>query len=264
MNDAIITVLTDFGYMDPYVGIMKGVMAKINPKAKIIDISHDVPSFSIKHAAFSLFSYYRYFPDHTVHLVVVDPGVGSKRKAIVTKIDKRYFVLPDNGVISYVWENEKGKDKKVFNIENEKYFLHPVSNTFHGRDIFAPIAAHISRNIGIEEFGKELEDPVLFPFPKPYIKDNILHGEVIYIDKFGTVVTNIKRDLLDGKELFCAEIKTHRICNFANYYGEYKEREEFMIFGSSNFLELSINRGSFSKKLKVNIGDEVKVIFQIL
>ncbi len=254
----IITILTDFGYQDPYVGIMKGVMLKISPQTALVDISHDVPSFGIRHAAFSLFSYYRYFPENSIHLIVVDPGVGSERKAIVAKIDHYYFVLPDNGIISYVWH--AGKEKIAYVLENKKYFLTPVSHTFHGRDIFSPVAAYIARDIPLKEFGPLLEKPDLFPFLHPKRGKDGLEGEVIYTDKFGNIVTDIeKKDILSFKR-FYIKVRGVRIDKLVKYYGETKRGERFGIFGSTGFLELSENQGNLSRSLNVSIGDKVDII----
>ncbi len=255
----IITVLTDFGYQDPYVGIMKGVMLNINPDLNIVDISHNVPSFSIRHAAFSVFSYYKYFPEDTIHLIVVDPGVGSKRKAIGARIDNRYFILPDNGIITYIWYY--GKEKEAYVIENEKYFLKPVSNTFHGRDIFSPAASYLSRGIALKEFGPLLDKPILFSFYAPKKYDNRIEGEVIYTDKFGNVITNISREMLPTNKAFCVEIKNEKICKFVRFYGEAKEGERVSIVGSTGLLELSQNQESLKTSLNIRIGDKVKIVF---
>ena len=169
---SIITLLTDFGTKDFYVGVMKGVIYDINPSVLISDISHDIPTFGIKFAAFSLFTYWKYYPPDTIHLVVVDPGVGSERGAIVSKIDNHYFVLPDNGIISYIWK--EGTNKQIYRIENEKFFHKPVSSTFHGRDIFAPVSAYLSKNVNITEFGEKIDNPILFDLPMPIIYKNYI------------------------------------------------------------------------------------------
>ncbi len=256
---SIITLLTDFGYQDPYVGIMKGVVSTINPDAIILDIAHDVPSFSVRHAAFSLFSYYKYYPKNTVHLVVVDPGVGSNRKAIAAKIDGNYYVLPDNGIITYIWK--EGEAKEAYSLENKKYFLLPLSNTFHGRDIFSPVAAYISKGIDIKEFGPKIEKPVLFSIRSAEKRGNKITGEIIYTDKFGNAVANIPRELFDGESAFYVNIKKQKIYNFAHFYGEYKIKEKFSIFGSTEYLELSMNQGSIVDELKIKIGDPIEVVF---
>ncbi len=256
----MVTILTDFGYQDPYVGVMKGVISNIDPEIKIVDISHDIPSFGIKHAAFSLFSYYKYFPLGTVHLIVVDPGVGSERRAIALKIDGMYFVLPDNGIISYVWE--RGRDKKAYTLENQDYFLKPISNTFHGRDIFSPVAAYLAKGINIESVGSFLSTPVLFPFPMPKRKGHILYGEVIYTDKFGNVVTNIKKEDLSPGSSFTINLNYTYIKRIVKYYGEAEKGERFGIFGSTGFLELSENQGRLSDSLGAKIGDKIEVIFE--
>ncbi len=254
-----ITILTDFGNQDPYVGIMKGVILNIFPSINLVDISHDIPSFSIKHAAFSLFSYYRYFPEGAVHLVVVDPGVGSFRKAIVVEAGNRYFVLPDNGIITYVWNHEE--KKKAYILENEKYFLKPISNTFHGRDIFSPVAAYTAKGVNIEEFGSPLKAPFLLPPLTLKKEKSSILGEIIYIDKFGNAVTNIEKGLI-SKNVSCIKVKDFCIKRILRYYGEAEKGEKFGIFGSMNFLELSENQEKLSDSMNLNIGDEVQVIFE--
>ncbi len=253
-----ITVLTDFGYQDPYVGIMKGVIINIFPGVKILDISHDIPSFSIKHTAFSLFSYYKYFPKGTIHLVVVDPGVGSLRKAIVVEAGDRYFVLPDNGIITYVWNHEE--KKKAYILENEKYFLKPISNTFHGRDIFSPVAAYIAKGVNIEEFGSSLDTPLLLPPLTLKKEKSYILGEIIYIDKFGNAVTNIEKSLI-SRNISCIRVKDLCIKRILRYYGEAEKGEKFGLFGSTNFLELSENQGKLSDSMNLEIGDKVQIIF---
>ncbi len=256
-----ITILTDFGYQDPYVGVMKGVILSIFPGANIVDISHDIPSFSIKHAAFSLFSYYKYFPENTVHLIVVDPGVGSLRKAIVVEAGNRYFVLPDNGIITYVWNHEE--KKRAYILENDKYFLKPVSNTFHGRDIFSPVSAYLSKGVDIENFGPSLDLPVLLPPLTLKREKGCISGEIIYIDKFGNAVTNIEKDLIPKESPnLCIKIKDVCIQRILQYYGEAAKGERFGIFGSTNFLELSENQGKLSGSINLKIGDRVQVIFE--
>ncbi|MFX1297384.1 MAG: S-adenosyl-l-methionine hydroxide adenosyltransferase family protein, partial [Promethearchaeota archaeon] len=189
MQEPIITLLTDFGEKDPYVGEMKGVILSICPNAKIIDLSHDIEKHNIYEGSFFLYSTAKYYPKHTIHLVVIDPGVGSERKSLVIQSKNYYFVGPDNGVLSLAALDNK--IQKVIEINNPSYFLKPVSDTFHGRDIFAPIAAHLANNTTPEKFGSLTQTWIQIKIPEVLIKKNEIIGEIIHIDRFGNLVTNI-------------------------------------------------------------------------
>jgi len=187
----IIALLTDFGLNDNFVGVMKGVIYHINPEVKIVDLSHQIESHNIHEAAFLLKSSYPYFPEGTVFLIVVDPGVGSERKSVIVETEKYLFVAPDNGVLSFLMERDM---KRIIQITNEEYFLKPVSRTFHGRDIFAPVAAYLSKGEKVEKFGSQTRKIEKLTFPEPQVKNNRLVGEVIYVDRFGNPITNINQN----------------------------------------------------------------------
>jgi len=193
---SVITLTTDFGTYDWFVGTLKGVIADIAPKAKVIDLTHDLPPGDIRGGAFALEAGCRFFPKGTVHVAVVDPGVGSRRKAIAVQTASGVFVGPDNGVLSWALAKEKFVAIQV--LENEDYFLHPVSQTFHGRDVFAPVAAHLSRGVPIKKFGPALKDFVRLDWPEPRRQRGGVEGEVVYIDRFGNAITNIGSELLRG------------------------------------------------------------------
>jgi S-adenosylmethionine hydrolase len=239
----IITLTTDFGLDDYYVGAMKGVILGINPDAQIIDITHSIPKYDVIKAAFTARNIYPYFPKGTIHVVVVDPGVGGKRKPIALHSEQGIFIGPDNGVFSFIYE--LSKEVRIREIANVEYMLEEMSNTFHGRDIFAPVAAQISLGLDINELGEGLESPVLLDFPEPTITEDEIIGEVIYTDSFGNLITNIKGDLIKGYSRI--HIDKFIIDSVASSYQDADNGELLAIIGSSDFLEISVNRGSASE-----------------
>ena len=189
----IITLLSDFGNQDAYVGIMKGVIAGINPLANIIDISHSIPPQDIFNGAYLLYTSYKYFPKGTIHVAVVDPGVGSQRDIVCVETQDHLFLAPNNGLLSFVVQEEKPKG--IFRVTNNRYFLPSPSNTFHGRDVFAPVAAHLSLGIKPHQLGVKISKLEQLDIPKPhYKKTGQLEGQIIYIDRFGNLITNITRE----------------------------------------------------------------------
>jgi len=254
----IISLLTDFGLRDNFVGVMKGVIYGINPQAKIVDLCHEIESHNIQDAAFLLQSSYPYFPRGTVFLVVVDPGVGSERKSIIVQTEKYIFVAPDNGVLSFLKEDIK----RIIQITNEDYFLKPVSHTFHGRDIFAPIAAHLSRGEKVEKFGTAVKKIKKIKFPSPQVKRNCLMGEVMYVDRFGNLITNISQDaflrFIEGKKFQLVAGKT-KISRISSFYQEGKKGLPIAIFGSFRNLEISLYRDDASRLLNLRKGGKIYV-----
>lgn len=251
----IIALLTDFGTKDYFVGAMKGVILSINKKANIVDITHEISAQNIRQAAFTIRACYREFPKKTIFTTVVDPGVGSNRRAILVETKDYFFIAPDNGLLSFLF-NEK-KYFRVYEITNEKYFRHPVSRTFHGRDIFSPAAAHLSNGIAAKEFGAEITDFVSFAETKPRkISENEIEAEIINVDRFGNLVTNLKKE--DLPEDFTVEINEKRIEKLQNYFAESETGEIFMLFGSSGFLEIAAFQNSAAKMLETEIGGKLK------
>jgi S-adenosyl-L-methionine hydrolase (adenosine-forming) len=247
----IITLTTDFGLSDPFVGIMKGVILGIAPNARLVDISHDIGSYDIVEAAFLIQTAYRYFPEGTVHVVVVDPGVGSARRPIAAVSYGQVFVAPDNGVLSTVFESE------VYHIENRSFFLNSVSRTFHGRDIFAPVAANLARGAPIESVGPRILDFVKIPMPRPKPKGHKLIGTVLRIDKFGNIITNLQRgDLASDFRIRVAGLDITRL---RATFSEAEPGEFFALEGSTGFIELALNQGSAADRLKVRRGAEIEV-----
>lgn len=250
----LITLLTDFGTRDYFVGAMKGTILSVNPEVLLIDISHDIPAQDIEAAAFTLLASYQSFPAGTIHVAVVDPGVGSSRRPMVLQMKNYFFVGPDNGIFSYVCDNEEAF--KVFHLTNEQYFRLPVSTTFHGRDIFAPVAAALSLGVNPRKLGDQIVDPVrLEPLRPKGLRKRLVSGRVIHIDRFGNCITNIRpEDFENVKKL---EVGGHTIKSFKQSFEEGSREKVFGIWGSAGFLELAVTNGSAAKILKVNRGQPV-------
>jgi S-adenosyl-L-methionine hydrolase (adenosine-forming) len=252
----IITLLTDFGTRDYFVGAMKGAIFSINPEAKIADITHEIPPQDVRAAAFTLANYYKTFSAGTIHVCVVDPGVGSNRRAVLAKTEDYYFVAPDNGLLSFVFAEQE--NFRVFELTNKKFFLHPVSQSFHGRDLFAPVAAHLSKGIASEEFGSEIKDFVRFEISKPRKNSaEETEAEILQIDRFGNLITNLKS--ADLPEKFVLKVNEKLITKHQKYYAEAESGEIFSIVGSAGFLEIVAFRDSAKGLLNVKIGDKVFV-----
>lgn len=240
---SIITLTTDFGTKDHYVGSMKGVIYGINPDTIVADVTHEVTKYNVFEGAFILSSFYGYYPNGTVHVVVVDPGVGSTRKPIAVKADGCVFVGPDNGVFSFIYK--ESEDVYVVEITNHRYMFPDVSKTFHGRDIFAPVAAHLSLGININELGQSVQSPTLLDIPEPKFLGDEIIGEVIYTDSFGNLVTNINSDLLSSAFIVCVD--TLEIGRISDSYNDAPNGAMLSIVGSSGLLEISVNQDSASK-----------------
>lgn len=242
----IITLSTDFGLADHYVGSMKGAILDINPESSIVDITHEIPKYDITKAAFIIQNFYKYFPEDAIHVVVVDPGVGSERKPIIVETDQGTLIGPDNGVFSCVLE-ESGSSR-VFEISSREHMLEDLSSTFHGRDIFAPVAAHLSLGVDVNELGKIFSSPTLLNLGKPQILDNEVVGEVIYEDSFGNLITNIPGDILERTSKI--DLDGTIISSISSSYQDVSKGELLAIVGSSGLLEISVNQGSASKIIK--------------
>jgi S-adenosylmethionine hydrolase len=258
----LITLTTDFGLTEHYVGAMKGVIYGVNPQAQIVDITNAVQSFDILDGAVAIFQAYSYFPAGTVHVVVVDPGVGSTRRPILASLGQYLFVAPDNGVLSLVYEREERIS--VRHITGEHYFHQPVSNTFHGRDIFASVAGYLSKGVETTKFGEEITDYVRFlaPRPKATAPDSWT-GVVLKTDKFGNLITNIaSRDIpqiFEPNAAFKISVGKIEITKMRSSYAEGPQGEIFGIVGSSGFLEISTNRGAASRMAGADKGSPVTV-----
>jgi S-adenosylmethionine hydrolase len=256
---SIITLTTDFGLADGYVGTMKGVILGIAPTVTIVDISHDIAPQDVREAAYTLYAAYPYFPQGTIHVVVVDPGVGSERRAIALRTPQAAFVAPDNGVLSYVVAGERVE--QMVELTNSRYHLSPVSYTFHGRDIFAPAAAHLARGIPLAELGQPLTEIITFPIPRPQIRpDGTIVGQVIHVDRFGNLITSItSKDLVDHSPPggSVVKIKGQSIRGIVNTYAEVTPGKLLALIGSEGHLEISVSGSSASQTLAAKAGDEV-------
>jgi len=257
----IVTLTTDFGTADYFVAAMKGVILSRNPQAYITDISHEIPPQDIEAGAFILLTACSFFPPATIHVAVVDPGVGSLRKPILIMAGGQFFVGPDNGLFSYVCDRLTAS--RVFHLTNSKYFLEPVSHTFNGRDIFAPVAAALCSGVKPEELGSEITDYVRLKSLAPETPRNgEMKGRVIHIDRFGNCVTNITRDELSAEQIEAGatlRIKGKTIKSFRNYFAEKSSSRDkvFAVWGSAGFLEIAAANQSAAKLLKVHRGASV-------
>ncbi len=258
MADPIITLTTDFGTSDHLVGAMKGVILNINPAARIVDINHSVVPYDILDGALSIANAYTYFPSRTIHVVVVDPGVGTERRPILVSGEKQFFVAPDNGVLSMIYERESCT---VRHITAEHYFLNPVSPTFHGRDIFAPTAGWLSKAFQTEAFGEVITDFVRFTMPKAKSNGQAVKGVVLRVDAFGNLMTNLKADDIPIGALGGGAIKLavngKQVGKFAQTFASGNPGEAIAVLGSAGYVEIAVNRGSAARTLGVNRGAEV-------
>ena len=236
---------------------MKGVLLGIQPRATVVDITHEIPAGDIRGGAFALAAACRFFPKGTVHVAVVDPGVGSVRKAIAVQTADYFFVGPDNGILS--WALAKEKVRAIRALEDEAFFLHPVSRTFHGRDIFAPVAAHLSRGVPIRKLGPALKDLVRLAWPAPRKRQGGIEGEVVYIDRFGNAITNLESGLLRGLSQAVCEVHARRrqVCPLRAFYRAVEPNSPVALVGSSGFLEIAVNGGSAAKALGLRTSTRV-------
>ena len=269
---AIITLTTDFGLTDAYVAAMKGVILGINPEAKLVDICHTIKPHNVLQAAFVLSTVYQFFPPGTTHLIVVDPGVGTERRAIILRTPSADFVAPDNGVLSYVIEQSSTKPietnqqqlelepgLEVVAITEPRFWQSPVSPTFHGRDIFAPVAAQLSLGLPPSDFGEVVTSVTMLPLSHPHqIPDGTLVGHILHIDNFGNLITNIKsRDLPPAKQPITIEVGNQAIFGLSRTYAEGSGL--LALVGSSGYLEIALKDGKASSLLDAEVGNEIKL-----
>lgn len=272
----LISLTTDFGTEDGYVGVMKGVMAAIAPGVPFIDISHAIPPQDVRSAAYVLWTVVPYFPEESVHLVVVDPGVGTARRPLAAKTPWGYLVGPDNGVFTYLWD--AAPPGPIVELAASAYRREAVSATFHGRDIFSPGAAHIAAGVTLEELGPPIDDPVRLPIPTLELDDGILRGEVVYIDHFGNTITSIGRLIWEGKLLHFDGVfgeretailraeSMHVIVNgrdlgpIRRTYGEVSPGDPLALVGSEGMLEIAVSHGHGADALGLRLGDTVEVV----
>jgi S-adenosylmethionine hydrolase len=253
MKSSIITLLTDFGTSDPYVGTMKGVILGICPQAQLVDLTHEVPPQAVLTGSFLLQSAIGYFPKGTIHLAVIDPGVGSRRKTVAFNSRGHYFVGPDNGLIPAALK-EWGIEQAV-ELTEKKYRLPNPSTTFHGRDVFAPAAAYLAKGVPLAKLGKKTNNWVWGEIHKPFKTSRGWAGEVLWVDRFGNLITNLEKKHLP--HLFRLRIGKTVISSFINHYVEIKKGNVAALIGSSGKLEISVSGGNAARKLGVGIGATV-------
>jgi len=269
---AIITLTTDLGLTDAYVAAMKGVILGINPEAKLVDICHSIKPQNITQAAFVLSTAYKFFPQKTIHVVVVDPGVGTKRRAIILRTPSADFVAPDNGVLSYVVQESSAKGVagnvnlqqlepklEAVAITKAEYWRSSVSPTFHGRDIFAPVAARLSLGFPPIDFGEVITSVTMLPLLRPYqAQDGSLVGHILHIDSFGNLITNIKRqDLPEAKPAITIKVGSQLISGLSRTYAEGEEL--LALIGSGGYLEIAVKGGNASAILDAEVGNEIRI-----
>ena len=261
MKQPIIALITDFGEADFFVASLKAVILRINPAARIVDITHQVSSFNICQGSFILFSCYKYFPEKTIFLAVVDPGVGSSRRIILVKTKKYFFIGPDNGVLSLPLEHEDVLE--IWEVSNERYFLENRSNTFDGRDKMSPVAAWLSNGTPCREFGSQIKDFKKLGFKRPELRKNGISGSIIYEDKFGNLITNIPVEMMNQlktklrKENLTLTVKNEDITTFKANYSHGNRGELFFLVGSTGLIEIATNKDAASRLLKAKIGDRI-------
>jgi S-adenosylmethionine hydrolase len=255
----LITLTTDFGYRDSFVGVMKGVILGINAQARIIDLSHGIPPHDIKCAALMLRHAVAYFPDTTIHITVIDPGVGSERRPLLIQSENRYLIGPDNGVLSLALR--KGEPNYAVCLSNPVYHLKPTSGTFHGRDIFSPVAAHLTRGVPPAAFGDRIDEFVRLSLPTPSKSASRLEGEIVYIDRFGNLFSNIEEGDLAGFDrdhvtISLGAVTIHRL---AGSYSAAREGDYVAVINSWGLLEIAVYKGNAQQRARAEIGDKIQV-----
>lgn len=258
----IITLTSDFGLQDHYVSAMKAVILGISPEARLIDVSHDIPAQDIMAGAWVIRNSAFLFPPESVHLVVVDPGVGTSRHPVILKVKDQYFVGPDNGIFSLFYSEF---DYQAYRLNNPKYWRDGVSRTFHGRDIFAPVAAHLSKGVSFDELGEPISDLVSYHWAVPIADKDGLQGWVVHIDRFGNLITNISESLIKDhikKKKVKIYVGNTMLEKVVNTFGDVEEGEPAAFIGSSGVLEIGINKGNAGRMLSVDKGAQISIVLQ--
>jgi len=263
MTMVFISLLTDFGLLDGYPGIMKGVIYSISPSVRIADVTHLISPQNVREGAIALHRSYRYFPAGTIHVAVVDPGVGTYRRPLAMRLGDHLFVGPDNGLFSLVIQEARQKQLtcEIVVANNPKYWLPNPSNVFHGRDVFAPVAAHLSAGVSLDQLGEAVDDPILLPFPSPAITSTAILGEVIAVDHFGNLSTNILDTDIPRSEACTVEIAGRKIKGLVKTFGARPAGELIALIGTDHDLSISIVNGSAQSALSVGVGEKITVTF---
>ena len=256
----IITLTTDFGAVDAFVGVMKGVMLSINPNVRIVDITHGIPQGDLDAASFALDQAYAFFPPQTIHVVVVDPGVGTARRILVAQAKDYYFLAPDNAVLKYIFS--RYPEARAWSVTNSDYFLPDTSKTFHGRDIFAPVAAHLSLDVPAEKFGDEVKDVLMGDILLPKKQQKRIKGEIVYIDHFGNCISNISKQDILPKHIYEINIKEFQFETLSRSYAEHAVGEPLAIIGSHDHLEIAVRDANAAHILNIKKGEPVEIFFK--
>ncbi len=259
MKANLITLTTDFGHKDAFVGAMKGVILGVNPKVGIVDLSHGIPPQDIMAGALVLSEAVPFFPAGTIHVAVVDPGVGSERRPLLIQSEREFFVGPDNGLFSLVMKGKK--PQQIIELSKDNYHLKPTSSTFHGRDIFAPVAAHLSLGLSPKKLGNPVEDFVRLPWPEVTTNERSIQGEVIYVDGFGNLITNIQEDTLAPfpKNKLSTNIGQLQIHGLSASYSAVRKGDVVAVINSWRFLEIAVRDGSAANQTGKSVGEPVEI-----
>jgi S-adenosylmethionine hydrolase len=261
VSTKIITLTTDFGLKDPYAAEMKAAILGICPNAAIVDITHEIEKFSIRMGAYVLASAVPYFPKGTIHVAVVDPGVGTRRRPMLIQTRQGFFIGPDNGLLILAAEHQG--ISRIHEITNSRFMLPRVSSTFHGRDVFAPAAAHLANGVQPTEFGPEIRDAVRPEFTKVTLGKDVLVGEVLHVDNFGNIITNIgEKEIvrIRMKDVVNVKLTNQKLkLKLCKAYGEAKPQEPLALIGSHNYLEIAINQGNAAAKFETRPGDKINL-----
>jgi S-adenosylmethionine hydrolase len=258
----IITLLTDFGLKDGYVGVMKGVIWGIAPQAQIADITHQIQPQNVAEGALALGRVASFFPAGTIHLAVVDPGVGTQRRPIAARLGEQFFVGPDNGLTTLLVEHARQSNSQVqfVHLDRPQYWLAEISKVFHGRDIFSPVAAHLANGVPLAELGSPIQDPRLLGFSQPQRVETGWRGQVILLDNFGNLSTNLTRQHLTGISPVLVRIAGRQIHGLVNTFGDAQPGELVALFGEADDLSISIVNGDAATVLSVGIGEPIEVL----
>ncbi len=262
---SIITITTDFGIKNEFVAVMKGVILGISPAVHIVDVTHAVAPQNILEGAFALWRAASFFSDQTIHLFVVDPGVGTSRRAIAARIGSQYFVGPDNGLLTPIIESaeQAGSEMEFIHLQNSKYFLPVVSRTFHGRDIFSPVAAHIANGVALAELGMPISDPVRLALPTPIKTESGWTAHITVVDVFGNLTLDLPSSALQNRPAVLFRLHQAEISGVVDSYGQRSPGDLVAVVDSEGFIEIAEVNGNAAKRLNVNVGDMVEVILSV-
>ncbi len=258
MASRIITLTTDFGTSDAFVGVVKGVILSLAPDTTIVDITHGIPQGDLDAASFALDQAYAYYPAGTIHVVVVDPGVGTPRRILAVKANDHYFLAPDNSVLRRIFD--RFPNASVVSVTNSDYFLPQTSQTFHGRDIFAPVAAHLALGVDMNRFGESITDFLKGDITLPQKSEHYVRGQIVYVDHFGNCISNISKNDFDPQRLREINIKHFQFERLSQSYAEHQVAEPLAIISSHDYLEIAVRDGNAAKFLDIRKGEPIEVV----